>query len=281
MVKQKNYRPEIDSLRAFSVLIVIFFHLEFKFFEGGFIGVDIFFVISGYLISKLILNEYNEKKFNLLNFYERRFRRIIPNLYFVITVSLILSIFILTPDKLISFSKSVIGNLLFFSNIIFWKEGGYFDLINSSKPLFHTWSLGVEEQFYFLFPIFTIIVLRLSFNIYFKLIIFFFMLSIIIMLTLNELKPNFSFYMLPTRGWEILLGVVLLLYEQSNLKKVNKITIKNILSFLGIFIIIFSVFFIDETFIVPGSILFIPLIGASLIILFCDKNTYLNKFFFK
>ena len=137
MVKQKNYRPEIDSLRAFSVLIVIFFHLEFKFFEGGFIGVDIFFVISGYLISKLILNEYNEKKFNLLNFYERRFRRIIPNLYFVITVSLILSIFILTPDKLISFSKSVIGNLLFFPNIIFWKEGGYFDLINSSKPLFH------------------------------------------------------------------------------------------------------------------------------------------------
>ena len=275
--KNNSYRPEIDGLRAFSVLFVILYHLNVPLFDGGFLGVDIFFVISGYLISKLIFFEIKNKKFSLFNFYERRFRRIIPNLYFVILINIFVALMIFTPDKLISFSQSIIGNLFFVPNIVFWKQGGYFDLVNTAKPLFHTWSLGVEEQFYLIFPVFTILIFRFGFSLMSKIITFSFFLSLIFMIYYNELKPIFSFYMLPTRGWEIILGIIISLYEQSRLKKINNNNIKNLLCIIGVLLIIFSIIFISEQYIFPGLILLMPMTGVLFIILYCDKTTFIYK----
>lgn len=148
-----EYRREIDGLRALAVLPVILFHAGFQSFSGGFIGVDIFFVISGYLITSIIITEKKEETFNLINFYERRVRRIFPALYVVMIVSLPFAWLLMSPHQLKEFSESLVAVSLFTSNILFWKQSDYFDAEASLKPLLHTWSLGIEEQYYLLFPI--------------------------------------------------------------------------------------------------------------------------------
>ena len=157
-MKVLDYKPQIDGLRAFAVLPVIFFHADFNYFEGGFVGVDIFFVISGYLITNIIIKDLSEKKFNLKNFYLRRARRILPILLFITIISLFASLILMTDEQLKFFSKQVFSVVLFFSNFFFWKNSNYFDPNSEIQPLLHTWSLGVEEQFYILFPLFLILV---------------------------------------------------------------------------------------------------------------------------
>jgi peptidoglycan/LPS O-acetylase OafA/YrhL len=149
-----KYRKEIDGLRSLAVLPVILFHAGINYFRGGFVGVDIFFVISGYLITSILLTDIQGGEFRLRAFYERRARRILPALFLVMGTSWILSWFILFPSDMTSFSKSLSGASGFFANIFFWKSSGYFDTSNDLKPLLHTWSLSLEEQFYFLFPLF-------------------------------------------------------------------------------------------------------------------------------
>ena len=145
-----RYRSEIDGLRAIAVLPVIFFHAGLSYFEGGFVGVDIFFVISGYLITSIIINDLFERKFNLIYFYERRIRRIIPILFVVTLLCVPFAFLIFFSSDLNSFSKSLLGVATFTSNFIFWSESGYFDNSVEFKPLIHTWSLAVEEQYYFI-----------------------------------------------------------------------------------------------------------------------------------
>ena len=177
-MKIKDYKPHIDGLRALAVLPVIFFHAGFDYFKGGFIGVDIFFVISGYLITNIIIKDLSKKKFSLQNFYLRRARRILPALLFITLISILFATIFL-PDKELKFvSKQAISVVLFVSNFFFWKNTGYFDPNSELQPLLHTWSLGVEEQFYILFPIFLILV----WNFFRKKLIFF--LLIIIFLSL-------------------------------------------------------------------------------------------------
>ena len=147
------YRKEIDGLRALAVIPVVFFHAGFESFSGGYIGVDIFLVISGYLITSIILKEQNEGTFSLLNFYERRARRILPALFIVIFFSSAMSYFLMTPSQLIDFAESVIASVLFISNFHFFQEAGYFSIASDLKPLLHTWSLAIEEQFYILYPL--------------------------------------------------------------------------------------------------------------------------------
>ena len=149
-----NYRPEIDGLRALAVLPVVLFHAGFNLFSGGYVGVDIFFVISGYLITTLILSESKSDSFNILKFYERRARRILPALFFVIALSIPFAWIFLDVFDLRDFGKSLISVSLFSSNFFFWSETGYFDTSSELKPFIHTWSLAVEEQFYIFFPIF-------------------------------------------------------------------------------------------------------------------------------
>ena len=157
-----NYRAEIDGLRALAVLPVILFHAGFEWFNGGFVGVDVFLVISGYLITTIIINEMAEGKFSIVNFYERRARRILPALFFVLSVCLPFAWFWLTPSDLKDFGQSLVAVATFSSNILFWQESGYFDTAAELKPLLHTWSLAVEEQYYILFPLFLILTWRLG-----------------------------------------------------------------------------------------------------------------------
>ena len=140
-----TYRPEIDGLRAISIIPVIFYHAGFDLFSGGFLGVDIFFVLSGYLITTILINDLDNKKFSLLYFYERRIRRIIPALFFVTFVSIPFAWMWLLPVQMEDFASSVASVGLFSSNILFWKTTGYFGTSSELVPLLHTWSLAVEE----------------------------------------------------------------------------------------------------------------------------------------
>ena len=157
-----KYRKEIDGLRALAVLPVILFHAGFKTFSGGFVGVDIFFVISGYLITTIIVDEVEKGSFSLRNFYERRARRILPALFFVMLCTLPLAWFFMLPQDLKSYSQSLVAVPLFLSNVLFWLTSGYFDRVSELKPLLHTWSLAVEEQYYVLFPLFLMLVWKLG-----------------------------------------------------------------------------------------------------------------------
>ena len=157
-----KYRAEIDGLRALAILPVILYHAGFKVFSGGYVGVDIFFVISGYLITSIILIELEGGTFSLMNFYERRARRILPALFVVMLACLPFAWFWLLPEAIKAFSESLVSVPIFSSNILFWRTSGYFDMATELKPLIHTWSLAVEEQYYVLFPLFLMLAWKLN-----------------------------------------------------------------------------------------------------------------------
>lgn len=224
-----SYRKDIDGLRAIAVLGVIFYHSEIligsKFFlSGGFLGVDIFFVISGYLITSIIYQENKKKKtFSFLNFYERRIRRLIPALLVVLLFNLFFAYFLLLPVQFKAFINSVISSIFFYSNIYFHYSGqAYGEAILSSKPLLHTWSLAVEEQFYILYPIFFIFLisfLKDKIKYLFYLII---ITSVLFASITNESHTSFNFYMIITRAWELMIGGLIALKhinEKKNYKR--------------------------------------------------------------
>jgi peptidoglycan/LPS O-acetylase OafA/YrhL len=155
-----RYRPEIDGLRAVAVVPVILFHAGFETFSGGFVGVDVFFVISGYLITSLIIEDLEKGHFSIARFYERRARRILPALFFVMLCCIPFAWMWMLPHKLKDFGQSIVAVTLFASNVLFWIKDGYFSEAAELKPLLHTWSLAVEEQYYLCFPIFLIAIWR-------------------------------------------------------------------------------------------------------------------------
>ncbi|MEX1197408.1 MAG: acyltransferase [Pseudohongiellaceae bacterium] len=155
------YRPEVDGLRAFAVIPVILFHAGFDHFSGGFVGVDVFFVISGYLITNIIYKEMEQGRFSIMRFYERRARRILPALFLVCVACIPFAWFWMLPGEFRDFSKSLFGVATFTSNFLFWRESGYFADPSELKPLLHTWSLAVEEQFYILYPPILLLLYRL------------------------------------------------------------------------------------------------------------------------
>jgi peptidoglycan/LPS O-acetylase OafA/YrhL len=193
------YRPEIDGLRAIAVLSVILYHAEVEFFGGGFVGVDIFFVISGYLITSIIFNDLKEDKFSLMNFYERRIRRIFPALFVVMLSCMMFAWLWFLPNDLKEYAQSQVAVSIFVSNILFWYQAGYFDSANELKPLLHTWSLAVEEQFYLIYPIGLVIIFR-----YFKrwmqtIIVFVAFMSFSFAQWASYKRPTLAFYFLPAR----------------------------------------------------------------------------------
>jgi peptidoglycan/LPS O-acetylase OafA/YrhL len=218
-----TYRPEIDGLRTISVFAIIIYHANFVLFghilfQGGFIGVDIFFVISGYLITTLILKEiYKTNQFSFKYFYQRRIRRILPILLFVIIITSYISYFILLPSSLIDFGKSVLSIIFFGSNFYFNYTGNGYGQENSLlKPLLHTWSLSVEEQFYILFPIFLIIIIKF-FRKHLLIVLFLsFFISLLFSEYCSRFYPGTSFYQLPFRGFELLIGSLLSYFQLNN-----------------------------------------------------------------
>lgn len=220
-----EYRREIDGLRALAVLPVILFHAGFKTFSGGFIGVDVFFVISGYLITTIILAELEQGKFSIVNFYERRARRILPALFLVMLVCIPFAWIWLLPSDMKGFSHSLIAVAVFASNILFWSESGYFDTATELKPLLHTWSLAVEEQYYVLFPLFLMLLWKLGKRCILVILGVVFAGSFAVAEWKSYAEPAAAFYLLPARAWELLIGAFAAFYlSKDNRKEFDKAT---------------------------------------------------------
>ena len=267
-----KYRAEIDGLRALAVVPVILFHAGFQLFRGGFVGVDVFFVISGYLITTILIEQIENKQFSIVTFYERRARRILPALFFVMLVCIPFAWMWMLPSQMKDFSRSLVAVSLFASNMFFWRESGYFEAAVEEKPLLHTWSLAVEEQYYVLFPIFLFLAWRFGKKRVFWMIVIFAAMS----LTLSEWgwrnKPTANFYLAPTRAWELLAGSIAAFILQRRKVKAN-----NALSLLGLAAIAFAIFAYNEKTPFPSVYTLVPVIGVVLLVLFSDKETYAGK----
>ena len=274
-----KYRSEIDGLRALAVFPVVFFHAGFELFSGGYVGVDIFFVISGYLITSLILKDINNKNYSLLNFYERRARRILPALFLIFFFISILSFLFLTRSELSSYFKSLISSLFFYSNFFFWKISPYFDSSADSQLLLHTWSLSIEEQFYVLFPLVLILIYQFLKKKRWLIIFFGTFLSLVICQT-AALKTggNLNFYFTLSRGWELGLGALTGYYLFYNGQKSLKFN-QNLYSICGLLLILVSIFLFDRKTLHPSLLTLIPTMGTVLIILYANKKSIINKIF--
>lgn len=273
-----DYRREIDGLRALAVLPVILFHAGFETFSGGFIGVDVFFVISGYLITTIILAELEQGNFSIVNFYERRARRILPALFLVMLVCIPFAWFWLLPSDMKDFSQSLVAVSFFASNILFWRESGYFDTAAELKPLLHTWSLAVEEQYYVLFPLFLMFSWRLGKRWILIALGLMFVGSLAVAQWAAHAKPNAAFYLLPTRGWELLIGGFAAFYlSQANRKEFGKVA-GEAGGWLGVALIMYAVFAYNKATPFPGLYALVPTLGTVLIILFATQQTTVGKF---
>src|SRR5215467_6464469 len=207
-----SFRADVDYLRAIAVVSVVGFHYAIPGFSGGFVGVDIFFVISGYLISRLIWSGIETNTFSFLAFYERRARRLLPALYAVLPITGVAAWFLAPPDDYRMFFGSAVSTLLFSSNIYFWLQTGYFDLPSIGKVLIHTWSLSVEEQFYFMFPLATWLWSRWFPDPTSRLSLALIIAGTAALCILNELlikgHASAAFYLSPLRSWEFLIGSI-------------------------------------------------------------------------
>ncbi|MBK86314.1 MAG: hypothetical protein CMC86_03840 [Flavobacteriaceae bacterium] len=271
-----NYRPEIDGLRAMAILPVVFFHLGWPLFNGGYIGVDIFFVISGYLISTLIIKEIDSKKFSILKFYERRIRRIFPALFLVTVVTMLIGWFLMLPSDFKALSQSVFSVSIFSSNIFFWLTNPYFSPPADLQPLLHTWSLSVEEQFYLLYPALVLLCLRLGFIFFVVCLCTIFFSSFLSQYLVIFEQASWQFYLIISRAWELIFGVLIaiLLYKA---KPNFSNTLKEIGSIIGFVILSSSFLIFDENTHHPSIWTFLPVFGTGLIIVFCTKETALYK----
>ncbi len=274
-----KYRPEVDGLRAIAVLAVIFFHAGSKSFSGGFLGVDVFFVISGYLITSILVAELDQDKFSLVKFYERRARRILPALFFVILCCLPFAWTLLLPSGLDGFSQSLISVSIFASNVLFWSESGYFDVATHYKPLLHTWSLAVEEQYYIIFPVFLLLCWRFGKTALFRLLLVLLVVCTAIAYWGVLNKPNAAFYLLPFRAWELLIGacVGFYLYQNANHFKLRSFLAHQVLSLVGLLMILCALLLHQHTITYLSLYGLLPTLGTALIILFASKDTITSK----
>ncbi|MCC6274951.1 MAG: acyltransferase, partial [Leptospiraceae bacterium] len=276
--KALDYRPEIDGLRALAVLPVILFHAGFEMFSGGFVGVDVFFVISGYLITTIILSDLEQGKFSIIDFYERRARRILPALFVVMLVSIPFAWFWFLPSDMKFYSRSLVAVSMFASNFLFWRETGYFDTSAEIKPLLHTWSLAVEEQYYVIFPLFLMLFWRFGKRRIFILLLIVFVASFVSAQLGASSRPAATFFLLPTRGWELLIGAFTAFYLYRSNRVEFSGWFREIGSWLGVALIFFSVFAYSEATPFPGIYALVPTVGTMLIILFATQSTTTGRF---
>ncbi len=264
------YRPEIDGLRAIAVLSVVLSHANFTAFSGGFIGVDVFFVISGYLITRIILGEYADGRFSLVRFYERRARRILPALFFVALVCLPFAWLLLMPSAYEDFSKSLIATAFSVSNFYFWKKTDYFATESGEVPLLHTWSLGVEEQYYMLFPL--LFLWRFRVSTLFRIVAVMAVCSLAFSEWGARIIPAANYYLLPGRAWEILAGSLCAFYANSGSRKPN-----GLLAMLGLTLIFAAIFAFESSTRIPSLMALLPVAGAALFLLFSSQENLVGK----
>jgi peptidoglycan/LPS O-acetylase OafA/YrhL len=272
-----DYRSDIDGLRAVSVLMVVFYHAFPNWLPGGFIGVDVFFVISGYLISRIVYKDLAARKFSFINFYGRRIRRILPGVTLILLACIGLGWLLLWPNEYVQLNKQVIGATTFTSNILLWRESGYFDSAAEVKPLLHLWSLAIEEQFYLLWPI-TLWVVAWRPTRLFLTIIFLMLGSFAINIWLIRTNAVSAFYLPHSRSWELLLGALLGLLTNPTAGKESlliswlqqHIVFSNwfyrLCALLGPTLLLLSLLLINKNKVFPGYWALLPAIGAACII---------------
>lgn len=255
-----KYRPDIDGLRAIAVIFVVLFHADFGFAKGGFIGVDIFFVISGFLISSILLHEFSAGPAGFLQFYQRRARRIIPAITVMVAAVLISGIFLFPPNQFLMAAKAALATLLFGANFFFWRNSSYFAPESALNPLTHMWSLGVEEQFYLIFPICLWFVLRFFNRSRLVVILIGLMLSFGLGWWLTFIHPPSAFYLLPARAWQLLLGCALALVND---RLVLRSSYRQAFGLMGILLIGTGLAVIDNKTLYPGFHALLPSFGTA------------------
>lgn len=272
-----KYRPDIDGLRALAVLSVVFFHAFPSLISGGFIGVDIFFVISGYLITSNIFSDIGKNTFTFKEFYSRRIRRIFPPLLLILVIVFWVGWVFLPVAEFAQLGKHILGGAIFLSNIFFWKESGYFDTLADAKPLLHLWSLGIEEQFYIVWPIIVLLAYRLKIS-FLPLIFFLLATSFLYNLLLVGDNATAAFFSPASRMWELLTGAALAYTYIFKSEFVNRLQDRYgaALSILGISLICAGLAMLTRYSLFPGSWALLPVIGAALIIL-AGQHSWLNK----
>ena len=267
-----QYRREIDGLRALAVIPVILFHAGMDVFAGGYVGVDIFFVISGYLITTILMEDMQSGNFSFARFYERRARRILPALIFVILFCMPFAWIILSPYDFKEFSQSIFSISIFSSNVFFYLKSGYFDAKSELKPLIHTWSLSVEEQYYLIFPVLLVITWRFGIRKNFKIIIFFIILSLLFCEWGWRNQPVASYYLIPFRSWELFSGSIVAMVSKKYGRQSN-----NLVSVLGFLAILGSMMMFDKSTPFPSFYTLVPVLGAAAIILYANDGTAVAK----
>ena len=279
-----SYRPDIDGLRAIAVLGVILYHAYPSTLPGGFVGVDVFFVISGYLITSIIFSSLARAEFSFIEFYCSRVRRIYPALLIVVVFVEVVGYFGMLPDELKLLGGHSIGGMFFFSNIIYYFESGYFDVASHLKPLLHLWSLGIEEQYYLFWPLLVYFIylrfgkLPLVFIISTLLVV-----SFVLGVVFVQIDKEAAFYLLPFRFWELAVGALLAVYIEPAINRISSqgnhvySFIRSSVGCLGFFIIILSFFFLNSDLRFPGYYAAAPVIGAMFVILSGAKG-WVNKY---
>jgi peptidoglycan/LPS O-acetylase OafA/YrhL len=259
-----SHRSDIDGLRALAILPVLLFHAGVPGFSGGFVGVDVFFVISGFLITSIIRDEMLCSRFTLAGFYERRARRILPAFFAMMMLCLVLAAWTLYPHQFLSFSRSVIGASLFVSSFVFRAEAGYFDLESEQKPLLHTWSLSVEEIFYIFFPLLLLFLQRYRVRTQVLLLGAIALLSLVASGVALDQDPRSkaAFFLPHFRAWELLLGAMLAFALNANARR----PLRDLLSLSGIAMIAFAVFGYSHETVFPGVAALLPCLGAACIL---------------
>lgn len=272
------YRAEVDGLRAIAVLAVILYHAGFEPMAGGFVGVDVFFVISGYLITSIIATELSQQRFSLVTFYERRARRILPPLFVVLAFCLPFAWQWLDPIALRGFAKSLVAVPFFSSNALFWMETGYFDSGTDLKPLVHTWTLAVEEQYYVLFPLLMMLGFKAGRRLLVAALAVLAVASLLWAETGAQAASSAAFYLLPSRAWELLLGSFLAFWLVA---RPQRPTPQGLLheagGLLGLGLIAFALFSYGNATPFPGLHAVPPTLGAALIIACASRHTLVGR----
>lgn len=283
------YRPDIDGVRGIAVLFVLAYHCYSPLLRGGFVGVDVFFVISGYLISSIIFKDILDNRFSIAKFYERRIKRIFPALITVLASTLALGWFFLLPSEFKNLGKHIVGGATFTSNIILWRETGYFETAAELKPLLHLWSLGVEEQFYIFFPISMWLIYRMGIATT-KFLGIVLVLSLAVSTYGTFTRPTATFYLPVTRLWELLVGCILASIESECMRlpgdkssvaryftnHETNLFLRNMVSWLGMAMIVGAAIFLTEARPFPGGWALLPTVGTALVIS-SGRQPFLNR----
>lgn len=259
-----NHRLDIDGLRALAVVSVVLYHARVPGFPGGFVGVDVFFVISGYLITKMIADDLGRGTFSLADFYARRIRRIVPALAAMLAVVTLFGLAVFTPQEMQRYGAALAAAAVFSANFYFWRTENYFAAEAEPSPLLHTWSLAVEEQFYIVWPLGLMLIFALGLRRFLPaLAVLGLVASFAIALILVRINPQFTFYMLPGRAWELLLGAVLALGVPPTL---STRWLRESVAALGVVAIVAAILLLNDRTETPGPWLLLPSLGAAAII---------------